>query len=91
VSRRARVAAFGSATALVVVGVVGAALIAGGTGQYVAFSLIGLGLVAVVRLGFLEIGLSEDRELAENAPRQEGRRPRRAKLDRSRSHRRRLG
>jgi hypothetical protein len=89
---RARIAAYGSAGALVAAGVICEAAIAGGVGQILGFALIGLGSVTAISLVFLEIGLSEDRERAA----EEGklrRRPRplqRRKLGRSRGHRRHL-
>lgn len=94
---RARIVSFGTAGLLIAGGVACAALVSGGTGQYLAFALIGLGLVAVISLVFFEVGLSEDRQLAreENARwrramagRRRGLKP--AKLERSRGHRRRL-
>ena len=90
---RSRIIAFGSAAALVAAGVVCAAAVAGGVGQYLSFALIGLGLVAVVSLVFLEVGLSEDRERASDRRRLGRRlkRPKSPKLERSRGHRRRLG
>jgi hypothetical protein len=86
---RARVLAFGSAAALVVAGSLCAALIDGLTGQVLAIALITLGLGAIVLLLFLEVGLSEERELAKEERRRSqratdgqrrlrlGRRPRR--------------
>ena len=71
---RQRVLAFGSAAALVVAGSICAALVRGLTGEVLAIALITLGLGAVVLLIFLEVGLSEERELA----REEKRRDRRA-------------
>ena len=90
---RARIVAFGSAALLVVAGVVLAAAIGGDIGPYLSFALIGLGLVAVVSLVFLEVGLSEDRERASDRRRLRRRlkRPKSPKLERSRGHRRRLG
>jgi heme A synthase len=64
VSKRSRIAAFGAAGLLIVLGAIGAAVISGGTGQVVAMVLIGIGLVAVVSLIFYEVGLSEDAERA---------------------------
>lgn len=96
-TRRWRIGAFGSAGLLVLAGVVCAAAVGGGTGQTLALALIGTGLVAASSFVFLEVGLSEDRERARERDartRQEDRRPRlvkRAKLERSRGHRRRLG
>ena len=37
-------------------------LVTGGTGQILAMALIGIGLVGLVSLAFLEVGLSEDRD-----------------------------
>jgi hypothetical protein len=64
VAPRARVLAFGSAAALVVAGSICAALVGGLTGEVLAIALITLGLGAIVLLVFLEVGLSEERELA---------------------------
>ena len=91
---RWRVVSFGSAGALVIAGTICAVLVSGGAGQILAFVLIGLGFVLATGLVFLEVGLSEDRELARE--RRSRRRPRRRrvtrpKLERSRGHRRRLG
>jgi hypothetical protein len=61
---RARVLSFGSAAALVVAGAICAALIGGSTGGAVAIALITLGLGAGLLLIFLEVGLSEERDLA---------------------------
>jgi NADH:ubiquinone oxidoreductase subunit 6 (subunit J) len=74
VAPRRRVLAFGSAAALVVAGAICAALVGGLTGEVLAIALITLGLGAVVLLIFLEVGLSEERDLA----REEKRRRRRA-------------
>jgi hypothetical protein len=64
VAPRPRVLAFGSAAALVVAGSICAILVGGLTGEVLAIALITLGLGAVVLLMFLEVGLSEERELA---------------------------
>jgi uncharacterized membrane protein YhiD involved in acid resistance len=64
VTPRRRVLTFGSAAALVVAGSIGAALASGRAGQAIAIALITLGLGAVVLLLFVEVGLSEERELA---------------------------
>jgi hypothetical protein len=82
VAPRARVLAFGSAAALVVAGSICAALVGGLTGEVLAITLITLGLGAVVLLVFLEVGLSDERELA----REEKRRQQRA-ADRDRQRR----
>ena len=71
---RPRALAFGSAAALVVAGSICAALVGGLTGEVLAIALITLGLGAVVLLIFLEVGLSEERDLA----REEKRRRQRA-------------
>jgi hypothetical protein len=64
VAPRRRVLAYGSATALVVAGLLCLALIDGVTGEALAIGLITLGLGAVILLLFYEVGLSEERELA---------------------------
>lgn len=64
VAPRPRVLAFGSAAALVVSGAICAALVGGVTGEVLAIALITVGLGATVLLMFLEVGLSEERELA---------------------------
>jgi hypothetical protein len=93
---RARIAAFGSTALLVIAGAVCAAVFGGGTGQFVGFSLIGVGLVIATGLVFLEVGLSEDRERAREREAALGKPPKgpgRLKaphLERSRGHRRRL-
>jgi hypothetical protein len=58
------VLAFGSAAALVVAGGICAVLVGGLTGEVLSITLITLGLGAAVLLMFLEVGLSEERELA---------------------------
>jgi hypothetical protein len=90
---RARIAAYGSAGALVAVGIVCEAAINGDVGQIVGFALIGLGGITLISLVFLEVGLSEDRErAAEEGKRTRRPRPKPAarKIDRSRGHRRHL-
>jgi hypothetical protein len=64
VAPRPRVLAFGSAAALVVAGSICAVLVGGLAGEVLAIALITLGLGAIVLLMFLEVGLSEERELA---------------------------
>jgi hypothetical protein len=64
VAPRPRVLAFGSAAALVLAGSGCAVLVGGLTGEVLAIALITVGLGAVVLLLFLEVGLSEERELA---------------------------
>ena len=95
-SKRSRIATFGSAALVVIAGTVCAAVIGGGAGDMLALVLIGLGFVAATSLVFLEVGLSEDRERARaqarrasqrHAPRLSHSRPR---LDRMRGRPRRL-
>lgn len=91
---RSRILSFGSAGVAVLAGVLCAVFVGGGLGQMLALVLIGLGFVLATGLVFLEVGLSEDRELARERPAK--RSPRRTpaprpKLERSRGHRRRLG
>lgn len=74
-TRRTRTLAFGSAALLVGVGVAAAIVFSSTVGQVLAIVLIGVGLVLAVSLVFLEVGLSEDRELARE-------RARRAKAER---------
>jgi hypothetical protein len=69
VAPRPRVLAFGSAAALVVAGSICAALVGGLTGEVLAIALITLGLGAVVLLLFLEVGLSEERDIAKEETR----------------------
>jgi hypothetical protein len=101
-SRQSRIAWYGSAGLLVVLGVVAATVLIGTTGQALAFVLIGLGLVLVTSLIFLEVGLSEDRDRAReekaSSPKRFPRPPSHQPLDRQspgkpdrlRGHRRRL-
>ncbi len=60
--RRTRIAAFGSAGALTVAGVLCGVLIDGLAGQVLAIALISLGLGGALLLVFFEVGLSEDHE-----------------------------
>ena len=61
---RLRIAAFGSAAALVVAGGACAALVGGVTGEVLTIVLISAGLAGALLLVFLEIGLGEERDLA---------------------------
>jgi hypothetical protein len=93
VSRRARIAGYGAAALLLLAGVACAVLVSGGTGPLLALSLVGVGLVALMSLVFMEIGLSEDRErqrLRDQARPAAGRRLPGTRLDRMRGRRRRL-
>jgi hypothetical protein len=61
VSRRARIRAYGSAGLTIVAGTVCAVAVGGGLGDVLALALVGIGLVVITSLAFLEVGLSEDR------------------------------
>lgn len=95
-TRRARIAVYGSTALLIIAGAVCAAAFGGGTGQFVGFLLIGAGLIIATGLVFLEVGLSEDRQrarerdaaLAKQPP--TAGRPKTPRVERSRGHRRRL-
>jgi fatty acid desaturase len=63
VARRSRIPAFGAAAALVIAGGACAALVGGVVGEVLTIVLISLGLTGGVLLVFLEVGLSEEREL----------------------------
>lgn len=66
---RSRVLAFGSAAALVVAGSICFVVIDGVIGELLAIALITLGLGAIVLLAFLEVGLSEEQDLARDEQR----------------------
>ena len=66
---RTRNASFGAAAVLVVAGILCAALLDGTAAGVIAILLIGIGGVLAVALVFLLIGLSEDRERAEDEER----------------------
>jgi hypothetical protein len=68
-SPRTRVLAFGSAAALVVAGGACAALVGGVVGEVLTIVLISAGLGGALLLVFLEIGFSEERELARDEER----------------------
>ena len=70
---RTRVLAFGLALTLVLVGGACAALVDGVTGQVLTIVLIAAGVAGAVLLVFLEVGFSEDRELARDEQRRRGR------------------
>jgi hypothetical protein len=70
-TRRRRIQSFGSAVLVAVAGTICAVVINGTVGLVVGMSLLGLGLGAIVLLVFLEVGLSEDKERAEEAARRE--------------------
>jgi hypothetical protein len=69
VSARSRILAFGSAGVLVLAGAVCAVLVGGVLGEVLTIVLISAGLAGALLLLFLEIGLSEERELARNEER----------------------
>ncbi|HUO74165.1 MAG TPA: hypothetical protein VMU39_25555 [Solirubrobacteraceae bacterium] len=98
-SRRARIRWFGLAGILVVAGIASAVFVNGTTGQLLALVLISLGGVLATSLVFLEVGLSEDRDLEQTRERERARREargqpqrstRRPHLNRMRGSRRRL-
>jgi hypothetical protein len=70
---RARVLAFGFAAVLILAGVACGVLVAGVTGEIMALVLIAAGFAGAVLLVFLEVGLSEDRELARDERRRRSR------------------
>jgi len=63
-SKRSRVLAFGSCAALVIAGAVCAALVGGVAGEVLTIVLMSAGLAGALLLLFLEVGLSEERDLA---------------------------
>jgi hypothetical protein len=63
-SSRLRILAFGTAAVLVIAGGVCAALVSGVVGEVLTIVLISAGLAGALLLVFLEVGLSEERELA---------------------------
>jgi hypothetical protein len=79
VSARLRIIAFGSAAALVIAGGACAALVAGVAGEVLTIVLISGGLAGALLLVFLEVGLSEERQLARDEERR--RKTRRRALD----------
>ena len=88
-SRRSRIAGFGSAGLLVLLGIACAVIFSGALGQNLAFVLVALGLVLATSLVFYEVGLTEDRARAredkarqhEEARRREAEREAAAKRD----------
>jgi len=73
---RSRIAAFGAAAALVAAGAVCAISVDGLGGRILTTALMTAGLGGAILLVFLEIGLSEDRQLAKDEELREGRRDR---------------
>jgi hypothetical protein len=87
-SRRSRIAGFGSAGLLVVLGIACAVIFSGTLGQNLAFVLVALGLVLATSLVFYEVGLTEDRARAreETDRRREEARRREAELAKRAPH-----
>lgn len=73
VAPRQRIAAFGSAAALVLAGVACAVLVGGVTGEVLTITLMSIGLAGALLLIFLEIGLGEERELERETRRKRSR------------------
>ena len=71
-STRWRLRAYGPAALVVLAGGVVAAVSGSTTGQIVGYAIGTLGLGAIVLLVFYEIGLSEDRDRAEEERRRRG-------------------
>jgi hypothetical protein len=84
VSRRARILSYGSLGVLVLAGAACAALVGGIAGEVLTIVLISVGLGGALLLVFLEIGLGEERDLAQ------AERTRRERQQRRRSDRRSL-
>ena len=74
---RTRIAAFGSAALVVVVGLLCWLIVGGLTGQVIAIAGTLLGLGGALLLIFLEVGLSEDRALEREEDLRRGREARR--------------
>jgi hypothetical protein len=68
VARRTRILAYGAAAILTVAGF-GCAAIGGLGGQIAAIALVSAGVGGAVLLAFYEVGLSEDRDRAEEEKR----------------------
>jgi len=64
-----RLLAFGTAAALVIAGAACAALLAGVVGEVLTIVLMSAGLAGALLLVFLEVGLSEERDLARDEER----------------------
>jgi hypothetical protein len=69
VAPRLRILVFGSAAALVIAGGACAALVGGVAGEVLTIVLMSAGLAGGLLLVFLEVGLSEERELARDEER----------------------
>ena len=66
---RTRRLAFGTAGFLTVAGFLAIAFVDGVTADVAGFVVFALGFIALIALAFLEVGLSEDRQRAEDAER----------------------
>lgn len=77
---RGRILSFGSAALLFIAGVVSGALVGDGTGTVLAVTLCGAGLILATGFVFMEVGLSEERELEREAELDRRRRYRRLQL-----------
>jgi hypothetical protein len=66
---------YGTVGGLIVAGTVAAAVVPGMTGQVLAMLLIGVGMVGVISVIFLEVGFSEDRDRARDEASQARRPP----------------
>jgi hypothetical protein len=71
VARRTRILAYGAAAAATVAGFASAAL-GGLAGQIAAIALVSAGLGGALLFAFYEVGLSEDRDRAEERKRRRG-------------------
>ena len=81
-SSRSRKLGFGSAALLVLAGGLCAVLVSGVVGEVLTFFLIALGLAEALLLVFMEIGLGEERDLAQEQRRREVRDQRMVQLRR---------
>ena len=61
--------AFGAAALLIVAGFLVIVLVDGVTADVIGFIVFSVALIAAIALGFLEVGLSEERERARDAER----------------------
>jgi hypothetical protein len=68
---RKRLLWFGGSGLVVVLGILAGPLVGGITGEAIMIALVCVGAIAIVSLVFLEVGLSEDRERAGEAAREQ--------------------
>jgi hypothetical protein len=83
--RRTRILAYGAGGLLIIAGAACGFAIGGEGGGVLAIVLIGLGSLGIVGLVFLEVGLSEDRELIREQRARERERERAQRADRPKS------